>query len=875
MMRRIVAALLYLFPARFRHDFGADMRATFDDRWRERGSWQVAARTIFDLTISAVIQRFSNLPPAAAPARKGDRTMFIFWQDFRFALRTLIKSPAFTLVALTTLALGIGVNTAIFSVANAVLWRSLPYSNPEKIVWVGEVDRRNPDSTWGASYPNYLDWKARSHSFDEIAATIRMDNILREGAEPVRVLGFGVTHEFFEILGVQPALGRSIAASDERPDAPPVILLSDRMWRRRFAADPAILGRTVHFDDSAFTVIGVMPERFEYREAEFWTPIDLTGDFAHYFVPRRSVWVIDTIARLRPGQTAQAAQTEMEAIGQQIRHDFPEINRDQVMRVAPLQAELSRDLRPALVALLGAVAVVLIIACANLAGLMSVRAAARGREMAIRSALGAGRQRMIRQLLTECMTLALFGGLAGLTLAFWATRGLESLTKDPRLHGISIDFHVLLFAFAATVATSLLFGVAPAFHAARADAADALKSGSQSGGVQRAFARQLLVVAQVALCLVLLVGAGLLLRSFTRILDVDPGFRADHLLSLRIGLPNTYKTIAAVTQVDTRFMDALKSLPGVADATMVSSLPISGGDPNGDLTIDGITSAPGELGGTSFRLAPPGFFRTMGTPIVRGREFTASDDRQHEDVVIINDHMARRFWPSQDPIGRKIKIGPRDAGKWLTVVGVSKDVRQVGLDTEIGYATYQPFAQGGRLQMEIAIRTVANPESVISAAQRDLRQIEPAVIVDRVQTMSQRIGDSVAPRRLNLVLFGFFSLLALILASVGLYGVVAYAATRRTREFGIRMALGARSGDVLRLVLGEGLKLTAAGLAIGILAALALTRLLTKLLFGVDPSDPATILGVAALLACVATLACWLPAHRATRILPTEALRSE
>ena len=338
---------------------------------------------------------------------------------------------------------------------------------------------------------------------------------------------------------------------------------------------------------------------------------------------------------------------------------------------------------------------------------------------------------MIRQLLTECMTLALFGGLGGLALAFWATRGLESLTKDPRLHGISIDFHVLLFAFAATLATSLLFGVAPAFHAARVDAADALKSGSQSGSAQRAFARQLLVVAQVALCLVLLVGAGLLFRSFTRVLDVDPGFRADHLLSLRIGLPNTYKTIAAVTEVDTRFADALKSLPGVADATMVSSLPISGGDPNGDLTIDGITSVPGELGSASFRLALPGFFKTMGIPIVRGREFTAADDRQHEDVVIVNERMARRFWPSQDPIGRKIKIGPRDAGKWLMVVGVSKDVRQVGLDTAIGYATYQPFAQGGRLQMEIAIRTAANPESIISAAQREVRQIEPAAIVDR------------------------------------------------------------------------------------------------------------------------------------------------
>jgi putative ABC transport system permease protein len=802
--------------------------------------------------------------------------MFIFWQDFRFAMRTLAKSPAFTLVALATLALGIGVNTAMFGVANAVLWRSLPYSHPEKIVWVGEVNRANPDLAWGASYPNFRDWQARSHAFEQMAATIGMDEILRDGAEPVRVSGLGVTREFFEILGVQPVSGRAFAASDEKAEAPPVILLSDRMWRGRFGADPAMIGRTVHFDNSAFTVIGILPPRFEYREAEFWVPLNQIGPFTHYFVPRRDVWVLEAVARLRPGQTPSMAQTEMEAMAQQIRHDHPETNRGLTMRVTPLQSQLSRDLRPALVALLGAVAVVLMIACANLAGLMSVRGAARAREMAIRSALGAGRRRMIRQLLTECMTLAVFGGLAGIALAFWATRGLESLTRDPRLHGIAVDFKVLLFAFVATLATSLLFGVAPAFHAARVDAAEALKSGLQSGpGGQRTLARQILVVAQVALCLVLLAGAGLLMRSFERVLEVNPGFRTDHLVSMRTGLPASYKTVAAVVQVDARFMERIKALPGVGDATMVSSLPISGGDPSGDLTIEGVASGLGELGAASFRRALPGYFRVMGIPLVRGRDFTASDDGQHARVVIINESMARRFWPSEDPIGRRIKIGPRDASEWTTIVGVVRDVRQIGLDSEIGFSTYEPIAQQPRLQMEVAVRTPGDPAMVIAAAQRELRKIEPALIIDHVQTMSQRIDDSVAPRRLNLVLFGLFALLALVLAAVGLYGVVAYAAGRRTREFGIRMALGARSGDVLRLVLGEGLKLTAAGVAVGIAAAFGLTRLLTKLLFGVEPTDPLTIIGVAVLLGCVATMACWLPARRATRIPPTEALRIE
>ena len=872
LMRRVIAVLLYLFPAEFRRAFGPDMLATFDDRWREAGSLRLAMRTIFDMTASAVLQRLSNHAPAAAPVRKGDSPMAILWQDFRLVLRTFAKSPAFTLVALATLALGIGVNTAMFSVANRVLWRSLPYAHPEGIVWVGAVARVNPDEAWGTSYLNFLDWRARSHSFERMAAILDADKVLRDTAEPTRVSGLGVTREFFELLGVQPAVGRAFDVSDEKAQAPPVMVLSDRMWRRRFGGEAAMIGRTVHFDDSAFTVIGIMPERFEYGEAEFWVPLHQT--IGSYFVGHREVWVLEAIARLRPGVTVAAAQIEMGGIDQQIAHEHPEAKRDLVMRVNPLRIQLSRDLRPALLVLLGAVAVVLLIACANLAGLMSVRAAARAREMAIRSALGAGRRRMIRQLLTESLTLALLGGLAGVGLAFWATRGLQWLSKDPRLLGTTIDFKVLLFAFAATLATTLLFGVAPAIHAARVDAAEALKSGPRSGP-QRAAARQILVVAQVALCLVLLVGAGLLLRSFRRVLDVNPGFRTDHLLSMRIGLPSSYKTVASVVQTSGQFTERLRSLPGVTDATMVNSLPISGGDANGDITVEGIASGATDLGVASFRRAMPGYFRTMGIPFVRGRDFTTSDDTHHERVVIINESMARRFWPSQDPVGRRIKIGPRDASEWMTIVGVVRDVRQIGLDSAIGFSTYQPMTQQVRLQMQIAIRTVGDPEKVAAAAQRELRRVEPALIIDRVETMSQRIDESVAPRRLILLLFGLFSLLATVLAAIGLYGVVAHAAGQRTQEFGIRMALGARSADVLLLVLGQGLKLAAVGVVIGTVAALGLTRLLTKFLFGVEPTDPLTMIAVAMLLACVAMIACWLPARRATRIAPTEALRIE
>jgi putative ABC transport system permease protein len=799
--------------------------------------------------------------------------MAILWQDFCFALRTLRKSPAFTLVALVTLALGIGVNTAMFSVANAVLWRSLPFPDAARIVWVGEVDRSNQDNAWGASYLNFRDWQARSHCFDSLAGILRDERVLRQSAEPSRVSGAAVTRDYFEVLGVQPATGRVFDAADEKPGSAPVIVLSDRMWRRRFGADPAMVGRTIHFDDLAATVIGIMPDRFEsLLPSEYWVPLGQVID--PYFATHRAVWVLTSIGRLRQGQTAAAAQNETEGIMRQIRQEHPEVNRDFVMRVNPLQSQLSRDLRPALLALLGAVAAVLLIACANLAGLMAVRAASRGREMAIRSALGAGRQRMIRQLLTECATLTLAGGLAGIGLAFWATRGLQWLSKDPRLLKVAIDLPVLLFAFGATLMTSLLFGVAPAIQAARIDAAEALKSGPRlGGGPRRAFARQVLVVAQVALCLVLLVGAGLLFRSFRRVLDVDPGFKADHLASMRIELPASYKTIAAVNQIDQQFLGRLKSLPGVVDATMVSSLPVSGGDANGDITIEGLASNPGELGGTGFRRVVPGYFHTLGIPLLRGREFNDSDDRQHEQVAIINQTMARRFWPGQDPLGRRFQIGPHDTAKWMTIVGVVKDVRNRALDSEIGYSTYQPFAQQPRTRMEFAIRTSGDPELLTASAQREIRRIEPAAIIDNVQTMARRIDDTLSPRRLNLILFGLFSTLALVLAAVGLYGVVAYAAAQRTREFGIRMALGARAADVHWLVLGQGLKLALLGVAIGLAAAAALTRFLTKLLFGVIPTDPLTIIAVAMLLALVATLACWLPARRATRILPIEALR--
>jgi putative ABC transport system permease protein len=617
-----------------------------------------------------------------------------------------------------------------------------------------------------------------------------------------------------------------------------------------------------------------MPPKFDFPpQKEYWVPLGQAPAWAM----RRDVYVFSTIGRLRQGSTVEQARSEIEAIAAQIRHDHPETNRGLMIRATLLRDELSRDLRPAVLLLLAAVTLVLLIACGNLAGLMMARATGRSREMAIRSALGAGGRRLIRQLLTESALLSIGGGLAGMWLAVWATRSLGLLSQDPRLADVPIDNAVLLFAAAATIATSVLFGIAPAIQAAHIGVSEALKqSGARaSANPHRATTRQALVVAEMALCLVLLVSAGLLLKSLRNVLNIDPGFRTEQLVTMRISLPSTYNTIPGVVRFYSRLPDRLKSLPGVLAVSAGNSLPVSGGDAQGDINIEGRPTPASETPGATFGRVLPGYFRTIGIPLTRGREFDEHDDGSHGMVTIINESMARRFWPSQDPIGQHIKIGPPQGEPWLTIVGVVKDVRQIGLDSDIGFATYEPLAQRPRETMQLALRVAGDPAAALRDVSAELRRLEPALLIDQLQTMTQRIGESVAPRRLNLVLFGLFACLALVLASVGLYGVVAYSAGQRTHEFGIRMALGAEPRDVLHMVLSQGLRLALIGVAIGIVAALVLTRLLTTLLFGIQPTDPLTIAGVALLLTTVALFACWLPAHRATRVAPTAALRWE
>jgi putative ABC transport system permease protein len=862
-MRRVVRALLWLFPARFRQEFGGDMLATFDDRWREQRGWRLALRTVFDLLTSAAMER-----------PKGDGAMTILWQDLRFAARTLLRTPGFTAVALATLALGIGVNTAMFGVAHAVLWRSLPYPHAERLVIAGEVDAKKPDSFWGTSYLSFLDWKTRSHAFERLAAVMNTNLVLREKAEPVRISGAAVTHDFFDVMGVAPVLGRVFGEVEDRKGAPGVVVLSHKLWTTHLGGDPAIVGRAIRIGTASYTVMGVMPASFAYRGAEFWMPLEEEID--PYFRARRSVWVLDAVGRLNAGSTPADAQREVEAIARQIRREFPETNRGLAVRVNPLRDQLSLDLRPALMVLMGAVGLVLLIACANLAGLMLVRATGRAREMAIRSALGVSGGRLIRQMLTESALLACVGGAAGIALAVQASRGIALLTKDPRLLDVPMDASVLAFAAGATLLTTILFGIGPAIRATRVDAGDALKSGGRThGSAARSRTQRVLVVAEVALCVALLAGAGLLFKSFRRVLQVAPGFRTENLMTMRLRLPPSYRTVAEVRQFYTRAADRMAGVPGVRGATLVSRLPISGGESNGDINIEGRPAVSGELGISTFRRVLPNYFAVMGIPLVRGRVFDDRDDGSRGRVTIINEGFARRFWPGGDPIGKRIKIGPADAGAWLTIVGVVGDVRQIGLDAEPPYSTYEPLMILPANQVEVAMRASGEASSVIAGARRELRALEAELLVDQESTMEQRISDSVSPRRLNLVLFGMFAGLALVLASLGLYGVVAYAAGQRTQEFGIRVALGAQTGDVLRLVLGQGIRLAAAGVAIGLAATLILGRMLTTLLFGVQPTDPLTLAAVAVVMTAVAIAACWVPAHRATRVAPVDALRSE
>ena len=803
--------------------------------------------------------------------------MNTLWQDLCYGARMLIKKPGFTLIAIGAIALGIGANTAIFSVVNAALLRPLPYEESERLAVLYETNPQQGRDEMDVSYPNFVDWRSQSQSFEQIAAYLSGGMVLTGKDEPAGVHVTAVSADFFSMLRVKPLRGRTFLPEEDKVGGAPVVIVSHALWQSRFGGDEGLIGRQIMLNGKGRTVIGVMPPNFALPpgdQTDVWFALGPWTDQ----LQNRAVHRLTAIGRLKPDVTLRQAQTELATIANRIQLQNPAADPGHSVNVISGYESLTKNARPALLTLLVAVGFLLLIACANVANLLLARAETRQKEIAIRTALGATRWRIARQLLIESLLLAVAGGAAGLLLAAWGVEALVgSLPEDfPRAKEIGIDRVVLGFTGALSVLTGLIFGIIPALTRAKPPLNETLKEGGRTSAVfGRGRVRGALIVSEVALSLALLVGAGLLIKSFWRLMQVNPGFKTDHLLTMSVVLiGEKYKETGQVISFYREIPARLGALPGVKAVSAASVLPISGGDGNGNLTIEGRDFPPAQTPSASFRRILPNYFSVMGIPLRQGREFDERDTGA-EKVVIINEGMARRFWPDGDAIGKRIKVGPPQNEPWLTIVGVAGDVKNIGLEADSLLATYEPHAQRPWSSMTLAVRTGDDPLSLSAAVRGELRAMEKELLIRSSSTMDERIRLSVAPRRFNMTLLTGFAALALLLAAVGVYGVMSYTVTQRTREIGVRMALGAQSGAVLKLIVGQGLKLASIGVAIGLPAAFALTRWMEDLLFGVRPTDSWTYGAVAALLLLVALLACWIPARRAAKVDPMVALRCE
>lgn len=801
--------------------------------------------------------------------------------DIRYGVRMLLRNPGFSAVVVIALALGIGATTALFTVVNAVLLRPLAYRESDRLITVWEDHRARsssvvarPEREW-TSLPNFLDWRDQNTVFERVAAFQDWGPTLTTGGEPEGLAGMSVSHDMFELLGVVPSIGRSFRPEEDQRGADRVVLISHSLWQRRFGSDSGAIGAPITLGDDSYTVLGVMPAGFLFPgtgDLDVWRPLQPAFNTGC----GRGCVVLRVIARLNPDATIERARSEMQAIAARLADQYPESNAGVGVTLVPLKELLVGDVRVTLLVLLGAVAFVLLIACANVANLLLARASAREREMAIRSALGAGRFRIIRQLLTESLILSVFGGALGLLMSFWMVDFLVTLSPDsaPRISEVGIDRTVLGFTFCTAVLTGIIFGLTPALRSSRPQLSDSLQEGRGTSGKSGGALRSALVISEVALALVLLIGAGLLMKSFVNLLRVDSGFDPSNVLTLRLLLPAPrYPERQQTASFYAQLMERIKSLPGVESSAAVSSLPL--GDENTDATflIEGrAESRPGAEPAAWYSSVTPDYFDVMKMRMISGRRFTEEDRSGGRLAVIINQTMARRYFPGEDPIGKRIG-SPR---AWREIIGVVGDVKHFGLDAAARPSMYFPHNQIPQRGMTLVVRAASSdPLSLVSAVRGEVGALDGNLALTNVNSMERIVSRSVSDRQAVLLLLGIFAGLAMLLAAVGIYGVMAYAVTQRTHEIGIRIALGAGRRSVLALVLRQGMLMCFAGVAIGLAASFAFTRVMSTLLYAVSATDPLIFAAIPVLLVVVALAAILIPARRAMKVEPMVALRYE
>jgi predicted permease len=827
----------------------------------------------------AALKSFGGVDRSKEECRdaRGVRLLDNLRRDFSYSLRVLLKSYAFTLVVVLTLALGIGANTAIFSFANGILLRPLPYPQSDRLAVINETALKRGIDSMSVSFPNFLDWREQNTVFENIGVYFGSNRFSLIGAgEPVEIRGSRISHGLLETLRVSPQLGRTFTANEDRPDEDAVVILGHNLWQRTFGGDPNIVGQMITISNRPRTVIGVMPKGFRFPEvSDLWVPLALTTKTF-----TRNDHGLSAIARLKEGVTISGAQAEMSTIAARIEQQNPVTNEGLGVIVTSLHEKLASDYREGLLILLGVVGFVLLVACVNVANLMLGRATARQKEFALRAALGAGRWQIMRQVFIESLLLAIVGGALGFALSVWA---LQLLLKAipfqlPFWMYFGLDLRVLGFTIAITLLTGLIFGALPALHTSRIDLNDTLKEGGRGTSGAQGYSRSLLVVTEIALSLILLVGAGLMIQSFLRLQRVNIGLDPKNVLRASVSLPQTkYREADQQATFFKKLQAQIQSLPGVEVSSATTMVPLSGGGWGRSLTVEGYPILPvGQAPMIQHTVVAPNYFRTMGIRILLGRDFNDADNNDAPKVTIIDERLAREYWPNENPVGKRIRLGPpEDNEPWHTIIGVVGAVRHQRMQEDTRKSVYLPHLQIPVNGMSIVARTTSDPKDLVGAFRREVAQLDSDLPVSTVETMEEVVADSIWQPRLYAKLFGVFATGALLLAVIGIYGVMAYLVQTRTHEIGVRMALGATARDVFKLIVGRGMKLTAIGVLLGIGGAAALTRLMHGLLFNTSATDPITFILISLLLSLAAFFACYLPARRAAKVDPLVALRYE